>query len=160
MSTQLKQLPDDPDWKDRYYRALNEFDEKDKKRSEEEGALYKSILRLIFSYTGVDKNLDQQLTNMRDKLRQETGNQARNKIINPVIDSVVHLAQQRGTQQKSDSVNHLIYLLDTLVLPDSYHRQLKTIGLTLGNIDEDKDIDSCIDQLVHVIEEAAKGENT
>ena len=85
MSTQLKQQPDDPDWKDRYYRALNEFDEKDKKRSEEEGGLYKSILRLIFSYTGVDRNLDQQLTNMRDKLRQETSNGARNKIINPVI---------------------------------------------------------------------------
>ena len=107
MSTQLKQLPDKPDWKDRYYQALNEFDEKEKKRSEEEGGLYKSILRLIFSYTGVNRNLDQQLTNMRDKLRQETGNRARNKIINPVIDSVVHLAQQRDTQQKSDSVDHL-----------------------------------------------------
>ena len=30
MSTQLKQLPDKPDWKDRYYQALNEFDEKEK----------------------------------------------------------------------------------------------------------------------------------
>ena len=97
---------------------------------------------------------------MRDKLRQETGNRARNKIINPVIDSVVHLAQQRETQQKSDSVDHLIYLLDTLVLPDSYRKQLKTIGLALADIDEDKDIDSCIDQLVHVIEEACKGKNT
>ena len=89
MSTQLKMPEQDSGWKHKYYQALNEFDAREKRWSEEEGELYKSILRLVLTYTGDDPQLDRTLSVMRDRLRQETGSLARKKIITPVIDEIV-----------------------------------------------------------------------
>ncbi len=159
MATQLQQPPAGTDWKDRYRQVLLEFENNKKNWSETEAELYKSILRLIFSYTGLNPELDQDLSGVRDRLRKETSNHARNDIINPVIENIINFARQRDLEPKTDPHEHLMHLLDVLDLSDDYQQQLQVIGKTLGDNSEDSDIQSCIDQLAGVISEACKGEN-
>ena len=157
--TQLHSLDANPtsDWKDKYFQALNKFEEKGKRWSQEEGVLYKSILRLIFSYAGLDDKLDQQLFSMRNSLRKESSNTARSKIINPIIDNVINYAQQRDEQQTQAkaSADHLGYLLNKLELPDKFHQQLNTIKKSLGAQPEGKNIQACIEQLSSLISQAS-----
>lgn len=144
------------DWRDKYHQALAEFEGKQKLWSQEEAGLYKSILRLIFSYTGLDEELDQHLSSMRDSLRKESSNSARGKIIGPVIEEVMLYAQQRDEQQNDIAAGHLLYLLETLKLPDKFNGQLKSIKKTLRKSSEDENIHGCIDQLSALISKTGK----
>ena len=157
MSTQLHKLNSSTssDWKDKYHQVLNEFEGKQKLWALDEAGLYKSILRLIFSYTGVDETLDQHLTSMRGNLRKESSNSARGKIISPIIEEVMLYAQQREEKQHDIAAGHLVYLLETLALPARYKGELKTIKLTLAKSAEDENIHACIDQLTGLISKAS-----
>jgi diguanylate cyclase len=158
MSTQLQSLDTNPasEWKEKYYKAVKEFSVKEKTWSQEEGGLYKSILRLIFSYTGEDEQLDDKLSAMRDNLRKETSNVARNEIIQPVVEEVVDYSQQRDKQQtqSNNSINHLGYLLEKIELPDKYNEQLKTIKKSLAKHLDKNNVISCIDQISTLIGKA------
>jgi len=160
MSTQAQSLNRSTaiDWKEKYYQELQQFEEKEKLWVQQEGGLYKSILRLILSYAGLDDELDQQLFSMRDKLRKETNNTARGKIINPIIEAVLHYSRQREDKQaqQDNSTDHLDSLLGKLVLPDKYHGQLKKIHKDLARQAMSGDIDACIEQLCSVINRASK----
>ncbi len=159
MSTQMQSLNSDSsvDWKDRYQLATKEFGEKAKLWSQKEGGLYKSILRLIFSFTGLDEGLDKQISDMRDSLRKESSNAARGNIIQPVIDDVLAYAQQRSKQAKQidNSAELFDYLFEKLNLPDKYHKQVKTIRRSLAKQAGDGNSHSHVDQLADLISEAA-----
>jgi diguanylate cyclase len=162
MSTQLHTLDANPisDWKDKYYQTLNKFEEKEKSWSQEENGLYKSILRLIISYTGLDDELDQQLSSMRDSLRKESSNAARSKIINPIIEEVVRYAQQRDEEpiQTDRAADYLGHLLNKLELPDRYQKQLVTIRKSLAKEPEGNNVQISIDQLSALVNQASSTE--
>ncbi|MFT5349974.1 MAG: diguanylate cyclase, partial [Gammaproteobacteria bacterium] len=164
MSTQLQSLDSNPnsEWKDKYYQTLDELEEKEKTWAQEESGLYKSILRLILTYTGLDEDLDKQLASMRDNLKKETGNSGRNKIISPVIEEVLSYARKQDPEntQADNSLEYLASLLKKLKLPDKYQKQLKTINKSLTKNSERKNIQACINQLCSLIGEAASTNNT
>ena len=158
MSTQLQSLDDaaSDEWKSKYSQVLNELEDQEKIWSHEEGELYKSILRLIFTYTGLNENLDQQLSRLRDNLRKEKNNSARHKIIKPVIEEVVSFARKQEPGQAQESSENILSLMTYLELPDANSKQLKTIREKLSEKSAGQSIQSSIIELAELINKAGK----
>ena len=160
MSTQLKMPEPEPAWKQKYYQALNEFDAREKRWSEEEGELYKSILRLVLSYSGDDPKLDNTLAGMRDKLRQETGSESRKKIITPVIDEIVRFKASRQDDQDAKSsamvdADPLFSLLDGLSLPGEAGIEIMALRKRARSIQQEQERLQLIQDLVDLLTQGA-----
>jgi hypothetical protein len=160
MSTPLQSLDDIPEsnWKEKYSQVLHELGKKEKAWSQEQNGLYKSILRLILSYSGHDDGLDRQLSTMRDRLRNEATNEARNKIIEPVIEEVISFARSQDLQpsQEGGSAEHFSLLLEKLKLPDKYQRRLLPIAKSYPKDPDSKNTSVFLDKVSDLINEASQ----
>ncbi len=136
MSTQLKELEQDSQWKQKYVQAINEFDDKEKQWADDESALYKSILRLVLSYSGANEKLDKSLASMRKRLRQENGSEARKKIISPVIDEIIQYTSSKVAAPNQDP---LLSLLDNLSLPGESGIEIIGLRKRAREIKEEQD---------------------
>ena len=74
MGSQASILNEEPGWKERYIQSINDLEEKEQDFAKTEDRLYKSILRLLFSYTGFDEKLDDRLAKMRSQLSRRKVN--------------------------------------------------------------------------------------
>lgn len=160
MSTQANRAVEEPDWKDRYYQALNDFEEQEKNWGHTEDELYKSILRLIFSYKGFDTELDQKLSDMRSSLQKEKGREARNAIISPLINDILQFSQ-RDEGKAADRIelkndDPLTQLLDNLSLPGDLGIEILALRKRAAQIEQEQERLQLIQDLVEVLSSRAR----
>ena len=145
-------------WKARYQQALNELNKKGKAWAGTENRLYKSILRLIFTYNGLDTKLDSELTSMRNTLRKGADNRTREKLTDNIIGLIIEYAQKRGAGKSGTVllIEQLSHLIDKLILPKLYTRELDKVNRSLARTNDEKSLKICCDQLVTLINNACK----
>lgn len=144
------------DWKAKYYQLLNELDEKEKTWANEENQLFKSILRLIFSYNGLDPELNNELASMRETLRKGTNDSTRKNVIEKAIEHIIGYAKRRNDDHPSirQSVQQLKIIINQLALPDSFRFEMDRLGVSLSNISKNDDVKTSCDQFVNIINKA------
>ncbi len=97
---------------------------------------------------------------MRDNLRKESDNAARNLIIQPVIEEVLRYAQQEEEKPPAGHLaSQLDYLLEKLELPDKYNENLANIKKSLSHQPDEQGIHAGIDQLTALIAKMATAIN-
>lgn len=145
-------------WKTRYQQAHDELNTKGKAWTSTENRLNKSILRLIFTYNGLDTKLDSELTSMRNILRKGADNRTREKLTDNIIGLIIEYAQKRGADT-SDTVlpiEQLSLLIDKLTLPKPYTHELNNVRRSLSKANDEKNLSTCSDQLIKLINKACK----
>lgn len=105
MSARLKEKNLSGEWQEKYHQVSKTLDEKTRQWKTDENNLYKSILRLILSYSGSSSELDRELQSMRDTLKQGADDATRKRVIEDVIEKTLESVQQIK-QQTSDDEYH------------------------------------------------------
>lgn len=157
MSATLKEKNIPDNWKEKYHRTLNDLDEKTKEWKTEENNLYKSILRLILIHSGVSPELDKELQTMRDTLRKGADGVTRKNIISGVIEKTFLHVQKVKEKNGPDNDHGQTFLsfLNQLNLPDTYAKGLKDIQQRISDNPDKNEFQSCIDQLVSLINDVS-----
>lgn len=154
MSTQANRISEEPDWKDRYYQTLNEFEEREKDWVQTEDELYKSILRLVFSYKCSDSELDQKLSDIHSHLQKEKGRDARNKIITPLIGDIIQFSQKGGARSERIEIktdDPLTQLRENLSLLGDLGIKIMALRKHAAQIEEEQELLQLIQGLVQVL---------
>ena len=116
MSARLKEKNLAGNWKGKYLQSLNELNEIKKTWKNEENNLYKSILRLVLTYSGLDPELDKQFNSMRKNLRKGAVGEKRKQIIDKIIEQTLEYTQDskklNPTEENSKLLIGLIKELD------------------------------------------------
>ena len=87
MSTTVSETNrDSGQWKEKYRDAVGELDVKESRWREAETHLHKVLLRLSFSYLGLDPNLDLQLKQLQSALKKNPDPASRTKLIDGIVE--------------------------------------------------------------------------
>ena len=163
MESQASILDEEPVWKERYVQSLNDLEEKQQDFAKTEDRLYKSILRLLFSYTGIDDKLDDRLATMRGQLQKEKDRVARNRIIDPIIEEIVSFSREKGNRaearENSAQADPLAHLLESVSLPGEAGIEVLALRKRAAQINEEQERLQLIQELVQILTSSA-GEST
>ncbi len=163
MGSQASILSEEPVWKERYVQSLNDLEEKEQDFARTEDRLYKSILRLVFSYTGIDEKLDSRLATMRSQLQKEKDREARNRIIDPIIEEIVSFSREKDNRAEqpgsSSQADPLAQLLESVSLPGEAGIEVLALRKRAAQISEEQERLQLVQELVQVLSSSA-GEST
>jgi len=159
MSARLKENSVPGDWEEKYQQLNRLLDKKNRQWKNDENNLYKSILRLILSYSGRSDALDLELQSMRDTLKQGVDDVTRKKIIARIIEKTLEYAQQPGIQDHdAGQIKLVCSRLRSLELPDPYSHELLQYLDRLTDNQGDDDMQHALDRIVHVVNAALGGD--
>ncbi len=135
MSALQKTDKQEKDWKKKYYQSLDKLDEKQKEIKSTENNLTKSILKLTFSHTGVNPDLDQHLKDFRDTLRNCRRAKERKKLIDNIIETVIEFTDkdQQAEALQIDFPAPLIDLLEKIKLDEEHQKECQQLKNKLAN---------------------------
>ena len=161
MAPQANTVSEEPDWKQRYFQSVNDLDDREQLWVKSEDELYKSILRLVFSYTGIDPVLDDKLVAMRAALKQEKDRESRSNIISPIIEDIVSFSRQKDMQStdKGDSKkgDPLAQLLESISLPGEPGVEVLALRKRASQIEEEQERLQLIQDLVQILTSSSGG---
>jgi len=89
-------------WKEKYFRLLNEVEFKEAEWNKEQERQTKTLLRILFSFQGLDRSLDAHLLQLKNTLKKGKKNDAQGKIDEVVIaifDFLEDLTDDKETQE-------------------------------------------------------------
>ncbi|MEE8320509.1 MAG: GGDEF domain-containing protein, partial [Gammaproteobacteria bacterium] len=158
MSTSLqdKKLGTTVDWKDKYFQNINDFDRKEKIWAKDEEKLLKTILLLVFTYRGVEKELDGKLRNLQTKLPICNSITEKKQIIENIVNSIVsHTRKQKPAVNGQTPADNFVKLLERINLPTPQQEDLNRIRNRL--LDKSQNIDSAIEQIAETLNRANTG---
>ena len=87
-------------WKQRYYDAIGDLDEREKQWGEVEQALRQGLNRLSLAADDTDAELNRQLESLRAEIRKGVSSDAIKNQLNVISDSILRLDEARKTQQQ------------------------------------------------------------
>ena len=87
-------------WKQRYYDAIGDLDEREKQWGEVEQALRQGLNRLSLAADDTDAELNRQLESLRGEIRKGVSSDAIKNQLNVISDSILRLDEARKTQQQ------------------------------------------------------------
>ena len=121
---------DEVDWKEKYYQSLDRLDEQEKVYADNEKEFTKYLIKLTYAHNGQSPELDKQLKDFRNKLRDQKNPENRNRIISNIVDSILESTDKDSSSTDSSyTVCSLTDFLET-IQADSQHQhainQLKT----------------------------------
>jgi diguanylate cyclase len=117
-------------WKEKYRDAVRELDEKEHAWQDKEVHLHKSLLRLSFSYAGADSKLDAQLKRLQSDLKKNPDAQARNILIDDIVNRITALADDKPGEGEKSNVDSaaIVALIARLKLPQSHAAELNLLA--------------------------------
>lgn len=156
MALSTKQSNGEPDWKDRYYKSLNELEQKEHQWQEDKNALLKNILKLGVSFQGSNEKVNQSLLVLKASLKH-----SKNAIPFKEIENTVHTILTLDTELEHNSANDEIdnfgYFIEELSKIDHF---ANTTGITKDKLEQLNNtsqqiqvVDECIANLINVIED-------
>lgn len=143
------------DWKDRYFKAVNEFDEQERDWKERISRISRDLLRLLEGFRGHDRAFDRELDALAGARGDVPDYQAR--LSELVVQSALIAA---GGDEDEDSNNAarlaLVQLLDALVLPLSYAQRLQATRASLDPVANPQPLDDlvAVQQVAELLESA------
>ena len=128
---------EDEQWKEKYRDAVRELDEKENRWRDSEIHLHKTLLRLSFSYKGLDPSLDRELKQLQSALKKSPDSETRGQLITDIVDKITRLKADREQHGEADTAPGLIvaWLAENLRLPKSYVRERDLISTKLKQAD-------------------------
>lgn len=102
-------------WKKKYFTSLEGIESKERALNEIEGVLRLALSRLTLAAEGVDKGLDQQLSELRKTARGSFDKQRLERLIEAISDTVKRLDKNRSRSANPESRLHENLLTDTLI---------------------------------------------
>lgn len=147
-----KDAPDAEQWKHKYFNQLEDAESKEKQWREADELLRKTVARLTLAADGQDDNLDQQLLELRNAIRDRASSAQLQKTIDAMSTTLIKLERER--KNKASHAEHesaLLKLLDQLRLPKGTGRKIKQLRKLLDNpaaSESEKTVNSFV-ELVH-----------
>jgi diguanylate cyclase len=119
-------------WKQKYRDAVVELDNKENRWRDDETRLHKNLLRLSFSYLGLDADLDRRLKQLQIGLKKNPDAATRAGLIEEAVDHITGFAAERDAETSApDPAASMILLVEKLRLPDAYAKELELISSRL-----------------------------
>jgi len=144
---------DSDDWKQKYRDAVRELDAKEDRWRDDETRLHKNLLRLSFSYLGLDPDLDRQLKKLQTSLKKNPDPALRTKLIDDIVEQIVTLTADRNSNgSAADPAAAMIRLMGKLQLPGDYAQELNLISSRLTK-DTGSKLDKHADRLADLVNE-------
>lgn len=135
MSTTKSETTTDGDgWKQKYRDAVMELDARQSAWRDDETHLHKNLLRLSFSFQGLDESLDRRLEQLRDGLKKTVDTAARTALIDEIVEHITKLstAADPAGNKPDPAATLVLALIGQLNLPDSYALELEIISSRLA----------------------------
>ena len=161
MSAKLKEKNISGDWEEKYHQVSKLLDEKSRHWKNEENSLYKSILRLIFSYTGYSSELDSELQSMRDTLKRGADDSTRKKVIEDVIEKTLENVRHAQETANTDSEPDLVEIkqedrfdefLKNFSLPGEPGLELASLKKRARELQDDQERLDLVDESVKLLQ--------
>lgn len=143
-------------WKKKYRDSVRELDDKEIKWRETETQLQKNLLRLLFSFKGLEVGLDQELHRLQSGLRKITKADKRSALIDDVASKIVAFVARNGihgADSGSDARELFTHLLDSLELPERYATESELLRARIAESDTAPPFDN-VSRLSEMLNEA------
>ena len=117
------------DWKRKYLAEKQEYDRKRQQWQEDESQLIRDILRLAFSYIGINADLDRLLARLRYSLKNNSSGKERRQLIKNIIADIITQVDsvKGGKNSTKDMAESLAELLQGLSLTGTSQQQVTSL---------------------------------
>ncbi len=165
-TTTSEKNSDSEQWKEKYRDAVRELDAKESRWRDGETHLHKALLRLSFSYLGLNPGLDRQLKELQSALKKNPDPASRTKLIDEIVEQITRIKDAdvgSGALPGTDPSAIVAWLAENLHLPDSHSSKLDIISSKLRENDEQalkRNTGRLADLINEVIEQAQETSNT
>jgi diguanylate cyclase len=147
-------------WKSRYYEALGEIEEREKIWRDAERLLRHLITRLTLAADTRHSALNQNLTELRNAVRDGRDVLRLREMIDQISDQVAELDNMRShSQDHAHPATLLLGLLDKLQLQDVNTRELRQLKKQINQLHPGDDATQVCEQFVEILNTAIDGLN-
>ena len=158
MATNNQDVDTQSRWKSRYYEALGEIEEREKIWRDAERLLRHLITRLTLAADTRHSALNQNLTELRNAVRDGRDILRLREMIDQISDQVVELDNMRShSQDQAHPASLLLGLLDKLQLQDANTRELRQLKKQITQLNPGDDATQVCEQFVEILNAALDG---
>lgn len=117
---------DKNNWREKYLNALDEQEQLEKKFARQQELLRAALVRVSIAADGQDETLDNIMTQLREKLRSDTGAAEMNKILEQLEKAALAFESHReqGSQDVRSALNDTVKALDAFKLSKSVSKDI------------------------------------
>lgn len=117
---------DKNNWREKYLNALDEQEQLEKKFARQQELLRAALVRVSIAADGQDETLDNIMTQLREKLRSDTGAAEMNKILEQLEKAALAFESHReqGAQDVRTALNDTVKALDSFKLSKSVAKDI------------------------------------
>lgn len=161
MATQNQDVDNQTRWKNRYYEALGEIEERETAWREAERLLRHLVSRLTLAADSRNEQLTRNLTDLRNAIRDGRDVLRLRELIEQISSQVGELDEIRSHSQQMDHPALILNeLLDQLALPDSNSREIRQLKKFISQLKQGEDATPAYKQFVSLVKASqASGES-
>ncbi|MGD9390637.1 MAG: diguanylate cyclase [Thioalkalispiraceae bacterium] len=137
-------------WRKKYYDSLGELEDKEQQWAETESFLRILVSRLTLIAETDDHNLNKQLDELRQSIREEQSSHDLKRSIEKISANINKLDTTKGKSKALDPVAPLRSLLDKLQIPDQLRKQERHLRKHL-DVADSNDIEQVVQNMVDLI---------
>lgn len=112
-------------WKEKYYQVLQDKEKQERYQT----ALEKSLGRLALASQGLDRNLDKQISKLRDALKKGSNATELNTVLLAIEEAILEMEEARNSEsgQTKNSGELFARMLTRFSTPKAYRSRIKTL---------------------------------
>jgi diguanylate cyclase len=143
-------------WKDKYFQLLNDHECQEKNRLESQNSFYRAVLRLVLTFSGLDKELDKELSNLRPTLKNGLSGHEAKQTLSSIVDTATIVAERSHASLIDLSVvettDYLDIFLNSLTPPFQTNEKFSNLIKEYKKSESDKNKITLVKKLVKTID--------
>ena len=144
-------------WKDKYFAALEELDQKEKQWASIEESLYRSMSRLALTAYGIDIAVDKHLDLLRNAIRDRHGYEYLDKLIADVHEAVSCAEDDPARPRATPPLNQvLLHMLDHLSFPQESQQQVERLKARLDQVIDVDELPELFEDITSIVTDMRK----